>query len=50
MNNGEAEGKVLELYLDPLELARKFTELKFSFDCIIMLIKSQAEKNDNLIL
>ena len=48
--NGGAEGKVFELTFDMLDLARRFTELKFSLDCIIMLLNSQAEKKDGLIL
>ena len=47
---GGAEGKVLELTFDMHELARRFTELKFSLDCITMMLNSQAEKKDNLIL
>ena len=47
---GGAEGKVFELTLDPLELARKFAELKFSLDCIKMILSSQTEKKDGLIL
>jgi len=48
--NGGAEGKVFELTLDPLELARKFAELKFSLDCVKMILNSQSEKKDGLVL
>jgi hypothetical protein len=50
MKYGGAEGKVFELTLDPLELARKFAELKFSLDCVIMILNNQSEKKDGLIL
>jgi len=33
-----------------LEVAKKFTELKYSLDNIIMILNSQVEKKDDLIL
>jgi len=33
-----------------LELAKKFTELKFSLDCITTILNSQVEEKDDLIL
>jgi len=48
--DGGAEGKVFELTLDPLELARKFAELKFALDCVKMILNSQSEKKDGLVL
>jgi hypothetical protein len=39
-----------ERNFDLLELAKKFTELKFSLDCITMILNGQVERNDDLIL
>jgi hypothetical protein len=47
---GGAEGNWSERNYDMLELAKKFIELKFSLDCITMILNSQPEKKDNLIL
>jgi hypothetical protein len=47
---GGAKGNWWERNFDMLELAKKFTELKFSLDCITMMLNSQAQKKDNLIL
>ncbi len=33
-----------------LELAKKFTELKYSLDNIILILNSQAEEKTDLIL
>ncbi len=48
--DGGAGGNFWERNFDLLELAKKFTELKFSLDCITMILNSQVEKKDNLIL
>ena len=48
--NGGAVGNWWERNFDMLELAKKFTELKFSLDCITMILKGQVEKEDDLIL
>lgn len=47
---GGAEGKDFQLSFDTIELARRFAELKFLLDCIKMILNSQEEKRDNLIL
>jgi hypothetical protein len=47
---GGAEGKHFQLSFDTLELARKFTELKYSLDCIILLLNSQVDEKKKLIL
>lgn len=48
--NGGAEGNFWERNFDMLELTKNFTELKFSLDFITMILNSQPEKKDDLIL
>ena len=48
--DGGGVGNWWERNFDLLELAKKFTELKFSLDCITMILNSQPEKKDGLIL
>jgi len=47
---GGAVGNWWERNFDMLEVAKKFTELKYSLDNIIMILNSQVEKKDDLIL
>lgn len=48
--NGGAEGNHFQLSFDTLELAKRFTELKYLLDNIILILNSQVEKKNGLIL
>jgi DNA-binding transcriptional MerR regulator len=48
--NGGAGRNFWEQNFDLLELAKKFTELKFSLESITMILNGQVEKKDDLIL
>ncbi|PIR51452.1 hypothetical protein COU78_01790 [Candidatus Peregrinibacteria bacterium CG10_big_fil_rev_8_21_14_0_10_49_24] len=47
---GGAEGHWWEQKFDMLELAKKFTELHYSLENITLLLSSQVEEKEHLIL
>ena len=48
--HGGAEGNWWERNFDMLELAKKFTELHYSLENITLLLNSQVEEKEHLIL